>query len=252
MNTHSALANLTPEATIEEIIAADRKAGDLLASIGLEPASHKSETLRSVCQQLKWSEVEVLTWVKKNRIVRNGNSQEQKQKKSEKLDYGANINQWCKYVEDQYHPQLLSLLGEVTHDFPRIHKIHGNQYTWLKHLQWPLEKFDDKLQYYTYFESKKFFPVVKSLTDRKQDTLDGTIQKIQRGMEIMMEDQKALLKLMNTIEQKGNKLQNPKGACSTLRILNYNLKKLFSTLREEFTIEQQNITPRIKERLNTS
>lgn len=249
MDPHSALANLTPEATIEEIISADRKAGDLLASIGMEPASHKSETLRSVCQQLKWSEEEVLTWVKKNRIARN--SQKQKSKKSDKLDSEGDITQWCNHVVDEYHPQLLSLLGEVTRDFPRIHQVHGNQYTWLKHMQRPLEKFDDKLQFYTYFESQKFFPVFNSLAGGPQDILDDTIQKIQRARDIIEEDQDVLLKLMNTIERKGNKLQNPKGACSTLRILNYNLKKLFSTLKKEFTIEQENIIPRINERLNT-
>ncbi|MDZ7692005.1 MAG: hypothetical protein U5K69_12895 [Balneolaceae bacterium] len=118
-------------------------------------------------------------------------------------------------------------------------------------MQWPLEEFDDKLQFYTYFESQKFFPVFHNLTGGPQDILDHDIQKIQRGTEIIEEDQDVLLKLMNTIEQKGNKLQNPKGACSSLRILNYNLKKLFTTLREEFAIEQENIIPRIKERLNT-
>ncbi|MDZ7692006.1 MAG: hypothetical protein U5K69_12900 [Balneolaceae bacterium] len=127
MDTHSALANLTPEATIEEIITADRKAGDLLASIGMEPANHEGETLRSVCQQLKWSEQEVLTWVKKNRITRN--SQEQKSKKSAKPDPEGDITNWCNHIVEEYHPQLLSLLGGVTHDFPRIHKVHGNQYT---------------------------------------------------------------------------------------------------------------------------
>lgn len=247
MDTHSTLANLTPEATIEEIITADRKAGDLLASIGMEPASHKSETLRSVCQQLKWSEEEVLTWVKKNRIARNG--QKQKSKNSDKPDTEWNITQWCNHIVEEYHPRLLSLLGEVTRDFPRIQQVHGNQYPSLKHMQWPLEKFDEKLQFYTYFESQKFFPVFHSLTDGSQDILDDTIQKIDRGREIIEEDQEILLKLMNTIERKGNKLQHPKGACSTLRILNYNLKKLFSILSEQFELERQKLLPLVRSKL---
>ncbi|MDR8389969.1 hypothetical protein NC796_02385 [Aliifodinibius sp. S!AR15-10] len=249
MNTHSTLASLTPDATIAEIISADQEAGQLLASIGMEPASHKEETLRSVCQQLKWSEVEVLNWVKKNRLSRK--DQNKKQISDDKPDFGEDINHWCNYLVDEYHPQLLSLLGEVSSDFPRISQLHGNQYIWLKYMQWPLENFDDKLQFYTYFEHKKLFPIFNSLSGGKRDILDGTIQKLERGIEIVKEDQKVLLNLMNTIERKGNHLENPVGACSTLRILNYNLRKLFSTLRKEFAIEQEIIIPLIKERLNS-
>lgn len=247
MNTHSALANLTPEATIEEIITADRKAGDLLASIGMEPTSHKGETLRSVCQQLKWSEEEVLAWIKKNRIA--GNGLEQKQEKADKLDAEDDITQWCQHIVDEYHPQLLSLLGEITHDFPRINKIHGNQYTWLKDMQWPLEKFDDKLQFYTYFESQKFFPLFENLNEGKRGIMDGTIQKVKRGMGIIEEDQKELENLMRRIKRKGNQLNNPSGACSTLRILNYNLKKLFSVLNEQFELERQKLLPLVRSKI---
>ncbi|MFH5833395.1 hypothetical protein [Halalkalibaculum sp. DA384] len=244
MDTHSALANLTPEATIEEIITADQKAGDLLASIGMEPASHKSETLRSVCQQLKWSEEEVLAWVKKNRVARN--TQEQKSKKSDKPDSGDDLTLWRNHIVEEYHPRLLSLLGQITHDFPRIHQVHGNQYTWLKHMQWPLEKFDDKLQFYTYFESQKFFPLFENLNDGRQGIMDGTIQKVKRGIGIIQEDQEELENLVGRIKRKGNQLNNPSGACSTLRILNYNLNQLFSILSEQFELERQKLLPLVR------
>jgi len=250
MDTHSAIAKLTPEATIEEIITADRKAGDLLASIGMETMNHKGETLRSVCQQLKWSEEEVMKWIKKNRI--SGTVQPDEQKSAGKPDFGDNLRDWCHYIADDSHPKLLFLPGEITCKFPRILQVHGNQYPWLKHLQRPLGVFDDKLQYYIYFENKKFFPLLDHLYNRYEELLDGRVQKIERGIEIIEDDWKDLSRLINIIERKGNQLDHPGGACSTLRIFNHDLKKLFSMLGQEIHIGKTVILPLVKEKLRVA
>ncbi|MEX0770469.1 MAG: hypothetical protein WD035_07045 [Balneolaceae bacterium] len=250
MDTHSAIAKLTPEATIEEIITADRKAGVLLASIGIKTKSHKDESLRSVCQQLKWSEEEVMKWIQKNKI--SGPAQPDEQKSAGELDFGDNLSDGCHYLAEDSHPKLLFLLGEITCKFPRIHQVHGNQYPWLKHLQRPLGVFDDKLQFYIYFESKKFFPLLGHLHNGNGEILDGMAQKIERGIEIIEDDWNELSELMNTIERMGNQLDPPGGACSTLRIFNSDLKKLFSMLRQEIHIGKTVILPLAKEKLTAA
>lgn len=247
MKTNQSLAKLTPDATLSQIISADQKAGELLSSIGLEPSDHKEETLRSVCRQRQWSEVEVLQWVKQNRI--SGNGDPEAKEAPEPPDFGKNLSRWCTYIEDTFHKNILKLLGEIGSDFPRIHQVHGNQYIWLKSMQWYLDSFDDRLQFYIYFESRKFFPLVRALDSSKQGILDGTLQKLNRGLEIICEDQKELLKLMHTLETKGRRFENPPLACSTLRILNYNLKTLCSKLKKQFEIEREKVLPMIKQKI---
>lgn len=64
MKSEKTLTRLTPEATINKIISADQHAAELLASIGMNPEQHESQTLRSVCQQRQWNEEELLKWIK--------------------------------------------------------------------------------------------------------------------------------------------------------------------------------------------
>lgn len=241
--------SITPDATIEEIISADKVVGQMLTSIGMQIENHTSETLRSVCQQLKWNEVEVLNWIKKNRISKSNHKK--KQVSPDSVNFGKDIAQWGNHIVAKYHSQTLSLLTEITRDFPRILKVHGNQYSWLKDINGPLQNLDDKLKFYTYFMGNTLFPLLSSLNNENKNLFYGTIQKIERGKDIMIEDQNAIWKLMETIEIKGKHLENPEGACSTLRILNYNLKKLFSSIRKEFAIEQEIIIPLIEERLSS-
>jgi hypothetical protein len=65
MKSSQSLTNLTTGATIDQIIKSDPKAGVLLTSIGLSTEAHENETLRSICKQRQWSEVEIMGWVKK-------------------------------------------------------------------------------------------------------------------------------------------------------------------------------------------
>ncbi|HLR32450.1 MAG TPA: hypothetical protein VK074_08170 [Fodinibius sp.] len=245
MSTNQSLKNLTPDATIEQIITVEKNAGELLASIGLSPDNHKSESLRSVCQQKHLSEVEVLQWLKKNQ--QNNNVPD----KQEPSDFGDNLNKWCQHLDNHFLAKNSELLDDIASDFPRIRKIHGNQYGWLKNIHWYLEELEEKLSYYFYFQRQKLFPLLDELKDSKKKTLHGTITKIGNGITILEEDQNEILELLDTIEEKGQGLKNPDGACSTLRILNYKLKTLFSSLRKQIKIEREHLIPMIKQKVKS-
>lgn len=248
MNNSKSLEDLTADATIDQIISVEKNAGELLSSIGLLPENHKTETLRSVCQQKKWSEVEVLKWLKKNQQNSGVQSVE---KEDSQPDLANDITKWYDYLEKQFLIKNRELLDEITRDFPRVRKVHGNQYEWLKNMQWYLEKLEEKLNYYFYFQRQKLFPLLEKLENSKKEILHGTITKIDHGIGIIEEDHHKILDLVDTIEKKGQALKNPKGACSTLRILNYNLKTLFSLLRKQIKIEREHIIPLIKQKLSS-
>ncbi|HEX6982630.1 MAG TPA: hypothetical protein VF181_07700 [Balneolaceae bacterium] len=246
MEKDPSLAKLTPDATLSQIIAADRHAAELLASIGLNPFDHKNQSLRSVCQQRQWSEVEVLKWIKKQRRTENDKPSERKQ---EKPDYGDNLSGWCEYLHEEFHSVNLKLLEEISNSFPRVHQIHGNQYPWLKNMQWYFERFEEAVRMYYEFEAKRFYPLVNTLQHTKGDLLDGTIRKLKRCLEIVHKDQSRLLRLMKTISENGNKFENPGGACSTLRILNQNFKTLFTGLNKQFKVEKESLLPLVQEKI---
>src|SRR5690554_5713490 len=118
---------LTPDITIHEMVATRPQAADLIASIGMNPEQHTSDTIRTVCQQRQWNEVELIDWINKqlasgkNRTIgRNG----------ENGTAGLNISRWSDRLIDEIHQNQV-LLNEIRADFPRVHEIHGNQYTWL-------------------------------------------------------------------------------------------------------------------------
>ncbi len=247
MNTDQSLSKLTPEATISEIIRSDSEAGELLSSIGLSLAEHEQETLRSVCQQRKWSEVEVLQWLKKHSSKTNGETSNAKGTVPRKE---SPLTKWTAYLEESFISPNQSLLKELEGNFPRIHKIHGNQYPWLKTMKWYFEKFREALGMYYTFEQKKFFPLIGRLKDNSNNNLNhGTIQKLEKSFNIIERDQRRLRHLMKTIREKGNQFENPENACSTLRIQNKNFKILFSQLEKQFEVERDQVLPRTKEEI---
>lgn len=250
MSTNQSLKKLTPDATLSQILSADEQAGVLLSSIGLDPSEHKDETLRAVCQQRKWSEAEVLKWIKKHRISGDGHDGEADKKKDP--DFGNNLSKWCDYLQKEFNETNLVLLEEVDSDFPRVQRIHGNQYLWLKDMQWYFDEFDEALRLYYEFEQKKFYPLVRQLQTQNGVVLDGTVQTLERGMKIIVNDQQRLQRYMDTIRKKGNDLKNPEGACSTLRIVNQNFKTLFENLNNQFEVERDKILPVIKQKIQAS
>ncbi|WP_141239931.1 hypothetical protein [Aliifodinibius salipaludis] len=247
MNSDQSLSNLTPEATITEIVRSDSEAGELLSSIGLSPANHEQETLRSICQQRKWSEVEVLRWLKKHGSTTNG---EVSNKSREKPDKDSTLPEWTTYLEESYISPNRSLLEEIDENFPRIRKIHGNQYPWLKTMKWHYDKFREALGMYYAFEQEKFYPLIERLKNNSNNNLNhGTIQKLEKSFSVIERDQPRLRNLMKTIREKGNEFENPGNACSTLRIQNENFKILFSKLEKQFEIEKDQILPCVKEQI---
>ncbi len=248
MDTNQSLSELTPEATISQIIEANDQAGQLLASIGLSVSEHKTETLRSVCQQRKWSEAEVLQWVKKQILSTNGKSESQIPHTSP--DTNDSLTKWTQYLEEELISPNLSILDELKNSVPRIHKIHGNQYPWLKNMQWHFKEFDEMLGMYYQFERKKLFPLVSRFSNEKNSSVNhGIVQKLEKSFGIIERDQDRLMQQMATIREKGNQFENPANACSTLRIQNKNFRILFSNLKDQFDIEYHRFIPRIKKEL---
>lgn len=248
MNSDQPLKQVTPDAKLNEIISVYDQASQLLASIGLDPSNHQEETLRSVCQQRHWSEVEVLDWVKKHH--EDYSIQEDQQKQTD-IDYDDSLPQWITYLEEEYLKRSISLLDEISNSFSRVHKIHGNQYPWLKEMEWHFNFFDEALRLYNSFERNKFYPIALRLYNNDNgNVLDGTIRKLERSLEIIEDDQERLMKLKDTVKEKGNNFKNPEGACTTLRIMNHNFSELEEILEKQFRIEVENVIPIVRQELN--
>jgi iron-sulfur cluster repair protein YtfE (RIC family) len=248
MNSDQSLSDLTPEATISEIIRVNNEAGELLASIGVSLSEHEQETLRSVCQQHKWSEVEVLRWLKKHSSATSGATPNNNT--SAVPDKDASLTKWTTYLEESLIRSNQLLLEELDKNFPRIHKIHGNQYPRLKAMKWHFDKFKEALDMYYAFEQEKFFPLIECLKNKGNNNLNhGTIQKLEKSFAVIERDQRRLRKSMNTIREKGNEFENPGNACSTLRIQNENFKILFSQLEKQFEVETDQLLPLTKEKV---
>lgn len=248
METPQSLSKLTPDATIEQIVATNNLAGELLTSIGLPVSEHENETLRSVCQQQQWSEVEVLNWIKKHSTNVNGGTGSIG--KESQMPRISSLTDWTDYLEREFLNSGKSLLEELNQSFPQVLKIHGNQYSWLKNVKWHFKKFDETLEMYYTFERKKFFPLLNRLaTNKKRSINHGTVQKLEKSFSILERDQFRLQQQMTTIREKGNNFDNPHNACSTLRIQNKNFATLFAKLRKQFKIETEHLIPHAKEQL---
>ena len=246
METMQPPVKLTADITLAHLMSVDPKAAEMLASIGLEPAEHMNETLRSVCKQRQWSEVEVLQWIKKHRTARDSSRNENEECRDP--DFGDDAVKWCDYIEENLHVPNLEQLNEISRDFPRVLQIHGNQYPWLKNMKWYFENFEEALGLYLKFEEKKFFPLIRRWHNHSGYTLDGTIREVKRCISITTQDHLILQNYMDTLHKKGRPFKNPAGGCTTLRILNQNFKMLFENLEAQFKIECEKVIPVIKKK----
>lgn len=244
MDTDQSLGKLTPQATISQITAAHEKAGQLLSSIGLSLSKHEDETLQSVCQQYQWSEKEVLYWIQQNC------ASEIQKSSFANPNYKSDLKKWCSHLKNTFIEPNLSLLKELSQSFPRVHKIHGNQYPWIKNVEWQFKKFEEALKMYYSFEKKTFFPLTQDLSsDNKAKINHGTIQKIERAFSVITRDQKRLENQMIIIKEKSYHFESPPNACSTLRIQNKNFEVLFSGVEEQFEAERTCFISLIKEKI---
>lgn len=249
MNKEQNLEKLTPDATIDQIVSINGEAGKLLASIGLSPKQHADETLRSVCQQRQWSEAEVLHWVKKHSAKNDGAVTENEVETVP--DKTTSLNIWIEFLDKTFIRPNRALLVELEDSFPRIHKIHGNQYPRLKYTEEYFSTFNELLNFYYEFEKEKFFPIVNRLVNvQKRAVNHGTIRKLQKSFAVLEKDRNRLEDLMATIRNRANNFKNPGLACSTLRIQNENFKTLFENLREQFRLEKERFVPKVKEEID--
>lgn len=250
MNTAPPLSELTPEATISQIRASDERAADLLASIGLPLENHEEETLRAVCRERHWSEAEVLEWIKRHAPDEEDDTAGEAEPEPGK---SASLEEWAEYLDHEFIAPNLSLLEELNESFPRVLKIHGNQYTWLKQMKWHYNTFGEALRMYCSFERNRFFPLTRRLkTDSRANINHGTVRDLNKSFEVMEKDRDRLSELMDNIRSRGNDFKNPGIACSTLRIQNKNFKILFSRLETQFKVESERFLPQVKEEMKAT
>lgn len=247
MSTEKTLYKLTPEATINQIISSDQNAAKLLNSIGMKPEQYQDQTLRSVCQQRQWNEEELLKWIKKNQAepecIKNA---------PEDPDFKKDLSHWSKWLSDSVRPCIRELLNDISRDLPRVQLVHGNQYTWLKNIEWHFNTMNDQLNLYLSLENETLFPLADELNDRKESILYGKVRDLERALEILEADRPKIQKEIDKIREFSDGFKHPAGACSTLRIMNENLADLSTQLERYFTIEQEHLFPLIKNQLYTS
>lgn len=243
MSKNTSLTNLTPDATLDEIISVDRQAGQLLEAIGLNLSEHKDQSLRSICQQRKWSEREVLRWLKKHQSAENG--------EADKTDFDGTIAEWTEYLKTEYLDKNEERIEAIKNDFPRVRQIHGNQYPWLKNMQWQFERMEEALKMYYRFERQKFYPLLSKMEASSTDMLYGSTKKVERSIGIVQKDQDRIQEFMQKLRIDSNRFENPGGACSTLRILNQNFKTLFEAISKQFEIEQEQLLPAARKKIET-
>lgn len=247
MDTEKPLRKLTTEATINQIISTDRNAADLLTSIGMKPEQHQDQTLRSVCQQLQWNEEELLNWIKKHREAPKFIKNEPKVP-----DFGNDIVKWCNWLSGTVQPCIHELLTEIEKDLTRVHLIHGNQYTWLKVIEWHFNSMKELLELYLSLEQETLFPLVKELNQQGESILYGKAKNLHRSLEILEDDRSKIMKKMNKIRDFSDDFRHPAGACTTLRIMNKNMANLDTQLGTYFSAEKSHVFPVVKKQLNTA
>jgi len=247
MSTVKTLRKLTPEATINQIISSDQNAAKLLNSIGMNPEQHRDQTLRSVCQQRQWNEEELLKWIKKNHTapecIKNA---------PEDPDFKKDLSHWSKWLSGSVQPCIRELLTTISRDLPRVQLVHGNQYTWLKNVEWHFNTLNDHLNLYLSLENETLFPLANELNDRKESILYGKVRDLERALEILEADRPKIQEEMSKIREFSDSFKHPAGACSTLRIMNKNLADLSTQLERYFSIEQDHLFPLIKDQLYTA
>lgn len=247
MSSGKTLRNLTPETTIDQIISADKNTGNLLTSIGMKPELYPNQTLRSVCQQHKWNEEELLTW-----IMKNQDNQECIKNESQNPNFGEDVAKWCSWLSKSIQPCIRELLSDIENDLPRVQLVHGNQYTWLKDIEWHFHKLNERLNRYFFLEEETLYPLAIELNNRRESILYGKVKDLIRSLEILESDHPKILNEINKIEEFSDGFRHPAGACSTLRIMNKNLADLSAQLKRYFSIEHEQLFPLIKGQLHST
>ena len=140
MKTGVNVLKLTADATLHQIVEKNKQAPELLKSIGLNPERYAEKTLRQVCAEKQWNEMELLQWIKQHEINANGT-----QKTEPEAGRDMELNELCRFLEKEMLSKITEAVFPVRNQFPRVHKIHGIQYPWLKAISWDLDRLLNKL-----------------------------------------------------------------------------------------------------------
>jgi len=231
--------SLTSERTIQDLVSSNKQARNLLQSIGLDPDHHREKTLRSVCTEKQWNETELLNWLKRENATNPAECKSNPQ--ANDLDFSC----W-----EEFQDQNMELLSGLRSSYPRVYKVHGIQYPWLKEISWYYEQFDESLNLYLRFEQIKLMPLMRRFQKNAEQTMDGDYQKLLNGVRIIEKDQDRIQWLIEKMNQLSNEFTIEESACSTLRIMNQKFIKLFDTVHAQFEIERDLLLPMIKSKLN--
>lgn len=246
MKTKELSPALTPEATLQQITTVSQPAMELLTSIGLNVSGHYDKTLRQVCTERKWSEVEVLDWIKKH-----DQSEKKAPEPALKNTSDKSISELCDLLVHENHSFFTNAVSVIEDNYSRISKVHGSQYLWLKEAEWHVHLLVDKLSLYLKFEYRKFFPLAKQLQVKQEQILDGDVQSLKRSVKLIKEDHDRLMDIMHSIRTIKGSLQFDESACSSFRILCKQLNDLFECLDNHIRIEKHELLPKIRLQLRS-
>jgi iron-sulfur cluster repair protein YtfE (RIC family) len=242
METDSSTRKLTPEATLQQIISFNSNISHMLQSIGLDPKDSEEKTLRQVCSEKQWNEIELLKWIKKNPPAIE---------KKRRLP-GTTISEICSFLEKETLTEIKELSAYVRSDYILTSKIHGIQYSWLNSAKWHVNQLLNTLQYFSNFELETFYPLAIELQKQGKRTLDGSVQNLKKSIAVVKQDHQIIEERMERITKISRSFYYDESACSTLRILCNRFETLFQTIDEHINIEQTKLLPEIEQILAIS
>jgi len=247
MKTETSTQPITPEATIHQIASNNQVIPQLLESIGLDLKTNFNKTLHQVCAEKQWDESELLEWI--NEHQQKSYSFLQKGIPDEDELSGASSSEVCDYLLNHSINSVLDLAASVRKDYPRVTKVHGNQYPWLKEADWHIRQLLNRLDFYLNFEKKRFYPLVKLFEKEREKMLDGNAQGLRRSVGIVKEDHQQMRAAMKSIRGLSNDFNFDESSCSTLRILCNQLKSLDQMLDSHLNTEKDYLLPDIEQKL---
>lgn len=239
MKTSYKFSELTPDSTLNQMVITDQKAGELLASVGLDWSRHKGSTLRSICAQKQWNEQEVMQWIKKNISLLNRS----KTCLADKANGQQELSKIWSCLENEYR-SASRLLSDIHEEFSRVHKIHNNQYVWLKNARWHFAKLSEILMASLIFKQGYLIPHLERAEKRNE-----TDQNLKRSIDIIKEDQSKVILCLEKIKQVTDGYAIPESACSTYRILISNLRSLDKHVQRLLEIERTTLIPNIQQKV---
>lgn len=251
MKTDSITQQLTPEATLHQIISVNSNAPHLLQSIGLDPNSHTDKTLRQICSEKQWNEVELLEWIKKNPSAKQVKIDvDTFEKKSN--DAGTSIAGICNYLSMETLTVILDLTTEIRAEYERVSQVHGMQYPWLNEAKWHVNQLLNTLQYFIKFETETFYLLAIELQEQGERMLDGNVQNLKRSLTVIKDDHSLIKEKMQRIKKISNHFHFDESTCATLRILCSRLETFFDVLADHIEIEEKKLLPGIEKKLDDS